>query len=1071
MTTRSEITAFIQAHLSPPAGLTFYSSLESVRRDAMTLGYTSVLERAWAEIKINGALCLNGRPLLYVKEHGRSFSSFERVRLQRLVWNQGVANVLVLADPESVYIYSGLTEPPGDKGDEGVATRGLVEMMTLVDYTQRIKQFSHALATGHYYEVHQECFQPEQSVDSWLLNNLRALRDAFIKGEDALTTKDAHSFIGRMLFLCYLLDRRIISVGAPDRHSTGTMTLVRKLELLDDQSRMEFLYTLFADLKCRFNGNMFDQDIEAERHRMSGSHIETLIQFLGGHSVANGQRTLGFWPYDFKMIPIETISAIYQDFLSTEDEESQRRSGAFYTPRFLAEMVIDVALGENHDSLNWSFLDPACGSGIFLVILFNRLTNHWLRTQPTRVHYSTKADKLQEILRNQISGVDVEETACRIACFSLYLAYLDFFDPPDILQYIEKTKKPLPKLLDYGANASDRPSADLPVIHKANFLAGEALAGKTFDCIIGNPPWEGRQGKQLAQKFVEAAPSFLQQDGIGCLLLPSKMLQNQTNAFQGKWLVRVTLEKVLQLADYSFLLFQKALCPAVITRFKNVPPDVYRHEVEFVAPKFNREGLRQGVIIVDPSARVRIPMVDILSATKSNTAPVIWKRHLWGTRRDQKLLDLLQSLPALSEQIDVLSELRRHRSERTKRWISGQGIKPWPLAKTKSDRDLKPIAWPPDTPFIEATEWNSDLFVLKGDAITLEERLKKKSYRTDVLYSQPPSELFRAPIVLVSQGFGKVAYCDFDVLFQDSLQSIAGPEEDRELLMFLAAFLRSGLARYFLFHTSANWGSERDKVHLSELLRVPFPLPTDDSVAQDAEGIVEQVARQIQELRNEPNDGSADYLPLADATPARARETSFRRRKNVEALQEKLNVLIYRYFGLTEQEISLIEDTTRVFEPSSTPTTWRSPQTVTLDPLESTNVKPYSTDGLRVYAETLSSTLNRWAISEGSQHLVKADAASDNQTGLAVVAVRLEEDRSAAGAAALSKQLTEILADAYMHSSKKDGMLFYRRDLFLFQSDQILIVRPNILLNWTRTAALNDAAKIYGEISLGRKRA
>ena len=104
------------------------------------------------------------------------------------------------------------------------------------------------------------------------------------------------------------------------------------------------------------------------------------------------------------MIPIETISAIYQDFLSTEDEESQRRSGAFYTPRFLAEMVIDVALGENDDSLKWSFLDPACGSGIFLVILFNRLTNHWLRTQWTRVNYTTKADKLQEILRNQILG-------------------------------------------------------------------------------------------------------------------------------------------------------------------------------------------------------------------------------------------------------------------------------------------------------------------------------------------------------------------------------------------------------------------------------------------------------------------------------------------------------------------------------------------------------------------------------------------------------------------------------------------------------------------------------------------
>jgi hypothetical protein len=102
--------------------------------------------------------------------------------------------------------------------------------------------------------------------------------------------------------------------------------------------------------------------------------------------------------------------------------------------------------------------------------------------------------------------------------------------------------------------------------------------------------------------------------------------------------------------------------------------------------------------------------------------------------------------------------------------------------------------------------------------------------------------------------------------------------------------------------------------------------------------------------------------------------------------------------------------------------------------------------------------------------LVRADAVSDSQTGLAVVAVRFEDDHSTV-AVHLSRQLVDILADAYMHSSKKDGTLNYRRDLFLAQRDQILIVRPNVLLNWTRTAALNDAAKIYGEISLGRMKA
>ncbi len=49
---------------------------------------------------------------------------------------------------------------------------------------------------------------------------------------------------------------------------------------------------------------------------------------------------LEIWPYDFGAIPIEAISAIYERFLKT----SEKLDGAFYTPRFLAELVLDVPL-------------------------------------------------------------------------------------------------------------------------------------------------------------------------------------------------------------------------------------------------------------------------------------------------------------------------------------------------------------------------------------------------------------------------------------------------------------------------------------------------------------------------------------------------------------------------------------------------------------------------------------------------------------------------------------------------------------------------------------------------------
>jgi hypothetical protein len=1016
-------------------------------------------------------LCLDCRPILYFKEFSHPLSLWKRLHFQKLFWNQGVANIFVLADPKDVYIYSGLTEPKNEQKIKELSENALIETLKRADYALRIRSLFHKIASGCYYEENRSEFDPDQTVDAWLLDNLRALRNSLIKGENNLSPLAAHAFIGRVLFLCYLLDRGIVSIGTPSEGQSPTMLFAQKLESSSSfKSRLTYLYDLFSDLKTRFNGNMFDQDLENEKTLIFPAHLDKLSLFLGGHEVESGQRHFGFWPYDFKMIPVETISAIYEDFLSREDPENQRDKGAFYTPRFLAEMVVDTAVKDNIDLFDGCFLDPACGSGIFLVLLFNRLANRWIHAQTEPITYSAKAKALRNILDKQIRGVDIEETACRIACFSLYLAYLDFFDPPDIQKHVERTGTPLPKLLDYGG-LSNRPAADIPVILKADFLKEESISKGFFTCVIGNPPWEGRGSKQIAQKFIQKIPDLLENGGTGCLLLPTKILQNQTNAFQEKWLNKITLESVLQLADYRHLLFQNAKTPAFIARFKNAVPNASEHRIEFNAPKFNRDGLRKGVVTVNPSSRNWIPLADILAATQTNTAPVEWKRRLWGTPRDQKLLDLLQTLPSLSDHVDVLSKLRICNKERTKRWITGQGIKPWPKTKRKLDRKPKKLIWELDTPFVEAKPWNSDLLIIRDDTITLEKRLEKKNYRKDVLYSQPSSELFRAPMVLVNRGFENVAYCDFAVLFQHYLQAISGPKDDSELLMFLAGYLKSNIAKYFLFHTASNWGTEREYVTLNELLRIPFPLPGHEFISPDSENVVKQVVRKFDQLRtqlqrtfNKIQSEADSYSLLKDRKSDFRKQWQLERKRLVDEFQDEIDPLIYQYFGLTDQEIMLVEDTCRIFEPSSTPTTRYSTKTTTLDSILKTSVEPYAGKGLGVYADTLTATLNSWAETEGSQYCVTAKGFVDADTGLAMITVDLTEKESRYEQKTISKELAETAEKFQKIASKKHGTLLYHRDILVFQGSQIHIIRPNILMNWTRTAALNDAARIYGEI-------
>ena len=100
MATALNKAELLLAHSTPPQGMLFYSGLNGVRRDDNLLGSVSIIERAWKEMKLDGVLCLDARPVLYLKVHERPFSSRERIRLQKLFWNQGVANILVLVDPD-----------------------------------------------------------------------------------------------------------------------------------------------------------------------------------------------------------------------------------------------------------------------------------------------------------------------------------------------------------------------------------------------------------------------------------------------------------------------------------------------------------------------------------------------------------------------------------------------------------------------------------------------------------------------------------------------------------------------------------------------------------------------------------------------------------------------------------------------------------------------------------------------------------------------------------------------------------------------------------------------------------
>lgn len=1066
MSIESQYPTLLEAHAQALVGVRFYASPDEITADSTLSAYVHLLTRAWKDFGLNGVVCIAGIPTLYLRCFEQPLAPKEAAEYQRRFWNQGVATILVLVDPQNVSLYSGLAIP-AEPGETKNYKKSLIETVSLADYSIRIHDFYLQLATGQYYRTHSDKFDSKQSVDTYLLDNLGAIRDAIITGFGGLDKAEAHAFLARILFICYLIDRGIIDLAHYKYCACSSCAkLVDVLEPLEANAAKKVLYRLFDDLKEKFNGSMFEQSTEAEKDRILNHHVKLLIKFLRGHPVRSKQLSLGFWAYDFQWIPVETISAIYEDFLSKEDREGKQQAGAFYTPRFLAETVLDVAIqGDN----NWEakrYLDPACGSGIFLVALFNRLATRWLVKHPDCT-YEKNAAALLSIMRNQLCGFDISPTACRIACFSLYLAFLDRFDPPDIVGYIERTGNKLPRILLTDECGAFEP--DFPVIVREDFLNPTRPFEGRFGYIVGNPPWQGRGTKQIAHHFAQKIPDHLEPQGRACILLPSKVLFNQTaNQFQLQWLQSVTLEKVVQLADYRFILFKNAICPSIIARFTAASPDFESHVIDYETPKVRRIDLREGVIPVAPGDRKRIPLRELLHGAREKKAPIIWKQHLWGTSRDCAFLRHLIEMPQLGDSVDVLSELRKSKSPRSKRWVIGQGFKPYKQGKIPSDVALSPFDWRLDELFVSPREIKGKLFPQPSECVKLAEHLSKGNFYLDKVYSKPPEDIFTPPLVLVNQGFTQCSFFDYPVRFQHSLQSIAGPQEDEDFLLFLALYLRSKLACYFLFHTAANWGTERPKVHLHELLHLPFPLPGSADASPEAEEIVHSIAHQARELKRkieqEFDSAASDDFQLSSQTPS---SLAARHQKDVSALQAEVEPLIYKYFDLIEQEIILVEDTVEVSIKSATPPRIDS-IIPTLKPILKNSLPAYRT-GLKAYADTLADTLNEWATQANGTVRVSPSGGVDDHAGLAIVSLQQTNHPRSFKKEELSAGLTEALARLQKTATQPAGRLDYLRGVIWFDDTHIRIIKPYTVEYWTRTAALNDAAEIYARIAEARQ--
>ena len=979
---------------------------------------------------------------------------------QRFLWNQTVVPMLILQSPTNIRVYTANTAPQAIDTEDRL--HEILE--TTVNALESIKD---QIEEGEFYENHSSAFQRTTTVDKYLLANLNATAlelTGMLEGDSAASNLAfVHRFLTRILFVCYLIERDMVkgtfftdSPLSKLRPSSDKQPYLLR-DLLNDlttvKDRHAAICQLFSYVKERFNGSLFHDCILQESIRDNKAFFDTLVDFLNGHDLKSGQMSLGFWAYDFNVIPIETISSIYETFLKAQGElneelgatDSQRGAGAYDTPPHLAELAVDIAVdGLEKPIHKLKVLDPSCGSGVFLVTMLGRMVNSLRR----KLDYKGKrpsekwGEKIMELLL-QLYGVDVNPTACHITCFSLYLAALEQMTPLDLEMLHQAGNRFPPLLLDKEDGYIDGNN----IIHANFFDEDISLGASSFDLVIGNPPWVSREHatdakflewrsslgkqkenvlapeKQMAAGFMWKVPQYLSDSGKACLLLPSAMLLNSnTNQFQKEWLESVELERVVNFSDLSFVLFEGADRPCIAACFRQPENKMdSERKIRYESPKFDIRSQVGGSVYIREEDTVQLPARKIIEAAKEGHAPMIWELRFWGSWRDQRLVERLDTLPKLNELAGKPKE--------NKLWIKGEGCQPYSENDRKKKKTIHVPWWDENYKFLQLGE-NINLVIASSCFSKIPEEFRE-------LRRSPDPRIFDLPKVVVSHGSKnmKVAFCEAPAIFRHSLESISAPPADADMLRFLSIVIKSDVVQYYLFHTSGNWGTERDTVHFHELLALPFFFPKDAPAPANAEVIVKRVAQRVKDVE---------------------RKQTIISENEAETIRRELEPLIREYYGITPAESILIDDTLQVIIPSSTPSAATAQDKIP-------TLRRISNQDAIIYAKTLCATLSSlsgtgsFAAKIFYSHpysIVKIDAGKTTQ-GIEIV-----KDCS---------RIKKLMARLQKVLEKQHGNVTFCQNLKAFDEDSLYILKPTRYRFWMKSAALNDADEIAGAILVSRE--
>ena len=524
-------------------------------------------------------------------------------QVKRYAWSAKLP-LAILSDFEEFAVYDCRSKPnPTDQ-----SATGRVMFLTHREYIEKWDQIANifskdAIQKGAFdqYALGVKGKRGTKEVDDAFLEDMEKWRELLARNL-ALRNPELENVRQLNYAVQMTIDRIVFLRICEDR---GIERENQLKELLDETPIYEHLCALFKEADKRYNSGLFH--FEAEKGQSSHSDDLTLRLNIDDKVLKEIINDLYYpSPYVFKLIPTEILGQVYERFLGKvirltaghqakveEKPEVRKAGGVYYTPTYIVDYIVRNTVGKLLEgktpkkAAELKIVDPACGSGSFLLGAFQYLINFyedwyihnepekWARGSSPALYQEQSGDwKLtthakKHILLNNLHGVDIDAQAVEVTKLSLLLKVLEGESQESMGKQLSFLKERA--LPDLGRNIQCGNSLIGPDYYadrqmSMDFMDEEerqrvnAFDWKTafpqvfarggFDAVIGNPPYiriqtlqewapndvdfykqnykaAGKGNYDIYVIFVEKGLSLLNKNGRMGFILPHKFFNAQ----------------------------------------------------------------------------------------------------------------------------------------------------------------------------------------------------------------------------------------------------------------------------------------------------------------------------------------------------------------------------------------------------------------------------------------------------------------------------------------------------------------------------------------------------------------